>query len=281
MQSPSQSWILLTMGDRPDELAAAVASIPRDGHEIIVVTNGAPGAVLPDGVIRIDLAENVGIPAGRNEGAARATGDTLVFLDDDAQVAPGDGVGRALTRFDTEPDLAVVGFRIADPATGATARRHVPRLGRSDPSRSGDVTSFLGGAVAIRRAAFESVGGLPAAFFYSLEETDLAWRLLDAGWRVAYDADAVVHHPPTSIARHAEGARRTARNRVLMARRLLPAPLAPIYVTTWFVLSLVRSRTLGPLLDGTRDGLRAEVDRQPIAWRTVLTMTRLGRPPII
>ena len=31
---------------------------------------------------------------------------------------------------------------------------------------------------------FHGAGGLPEAFFYALEETDLAWRLIDAGWRV-------------------------------------------------------------------------------------------------
>lgn len=276
------TWVLLTMGDRTAELAAAVDSIPADVvDEVVVVTNGAPDAVVPAGVHRVDLPDNVGIPAGRNAGADAASGDVVVFLDDDAVVAEASGVVAALRRFDAEDDLGAVCFRLIDPVSGTTAQRHVPRIGRSDPAESSDVTSFLGGATALRASAFHQAGGFPADFFYSLEETDLAWRLLDHQWRIAYDADAHLHHPATDISRHGDGARRTARNRVLVARRLLPWPLAVVYVANWFALTLVRTRRIGDLWRGTVEGLRADARRRPIRWRTVTHMTRLGRPPVI
>ncbi len=281
----AHSWVVLTMGDRVDELAAAIDSIPSSpsstATEIIVVCNGASEAVVPAGVVRVDLPENVGIPAGRNIGADHAVGEVIVFFDDDAEVAEPAEVRRSLARFTQEPDLGAISFRLVDPESGETARRHVPRLGRSDPTVSGDVTSFLGGACAVRRAAFVEAGGLPGEFFYSLEETDLAWRLIDNGWRIAYDADVVLHHPRTSVARHGDGARRTARNRVLLARRLLPRALGPVYVANWFALSVLRTRRVGDLWSGTVEGLRAPVVRRPIRWSTVARLTRLGRPPII
>ncbi len=278
------SWVLLTMGDRPAELAAAVASIPAAAgveHEVVVVVNGRADAVVPDGVVRVDLEQNVGIPAGRNRGAQHATGDLLVFLDDDAVVQDPGLVARTVARFAAEPDLAAVGFRIVDPDGGGTAARHVPRLGRGDPERSGDVTSFPGGACAVRAAAFHAVGGLPDPFFYALEETDLAWRLIDAGWRIAYDGDAVVHHPRTEIERHGSATRLTARNRVLLARRRLPWILGVLYVADWFAITWLRTRRIGELWQGTREGLEGPVDRQPMRWRTVWTLTRLGRPPVV
>ncbi len=278
------SWIVLTMGDRRGPLAAAVASIPRPDHvetEVIVVVNGARDAVLPEGVRSVKLAENLGIPGGRNEGASVAHGTLLFFLDDDATVADPALVERCTRRFADEPDLAVVSFRIADPETGDTSQRHVPRLGRRDPNESVDVTSFLGGACVVRAVAFREVGGLPAEFFYALEETDLAWRLIDAGWRVAYDGVSVVHHPKTEIDRHSDATRITARNRVLLARRRLPWMLAPMYVADWFLLTLARTRQFSSLWSGTREGLRATVDREPMQWRTVWKLTRLGRPPVI
>ncbi|MFV2039191.1 MAG: glycosyltransferase family 2 protein [Acidimicrobiales bacterium] len=281
------TWIILTQGDRPDDVAAAVASIPRSGAEnteVVLVANGAVDVVAPDGACVVELDRNVGIPEGRNRGAARAHGGLLVFLDDDAVVADPTLMERTVRRFQDEPDLAVVSFRIADPDTGRTARRHVPRLGRRDASQSGPATSFLGGACAIRRAAFEQVGGLPGAFFYALEETDLAWRLIDSGWRVYYDSEALLHHPSTEIARHGFSTRLTARNRVLLVRRLLPWPLRPLYVGNWFVITMLRGRSLKTLRDhvaGTREGLAASVMSRTITWRTVWRLTRLGRPPII
>lgn len=280
------SWILLTMGDRSDALAAAVRSIParRPPDEVIVVVNGAPDAPTPPGAAVVRLDTNVGIPEGRNRGAAAASGDVLVFLDDDAAVASHDIPERVAARFAAEPDLAVIGFRIVDPATGATARRHVPGLGSGGAERRRDTTSFLGGACAIRAAAFHDVGGLPGDFFYALEETDLAWRLIDAGWRVTYDGSLQVHHPATEITRHGDAIARTARNRVVLGRRLLPWPLAAAYVLTWLVITLARGRSLATArahLSGTRAGFSVPVDRRPISWRTVLKLTRLGRPPVV
>lgn len=300
MAPPAVSWILLTMGDRPAELAAAVSSITdRAGQadadtagrpEVIVVANGIPEGLpaMPSenaaGVRVVHAAENLGIPGGRNLGAAAATGEVLAFLDDDATVAEPEAVRAALARFAAEPDLGVVGLRIVDPVSGRTMRRHVPRLRSGSADRSGPVTSFLGGACLIRRSAFAQVGGYEAALFYALEETDLAWRLIDAGWRIDYDADAVVHHPATDISRHGAAHQRTARNRVMVARRLLPMPVAPLYVATWAAITLLRGRSVTAWRDwwqGTRAGLRAPVDRRPIGWAGVWRLTRLGRPPII
>jgi hypothetical protein len=299
MARPAVSWILLTMGDRPAEVAAAVASIPDrpgfdaaspDRIEVIIVANGVPEGlpVVPpetaDGVRVVHSAENLGIPGGRNVGAAEAAGDVLAFLDDDATVAAPEEVRRALARFVAEPDLAVVALRIVDPVSGTTMRRHVPRLRSGDADRSGPVTSFLGGACLIRRSAFSEVGGYEPALFYALEETDLAWRLIDAGWRIEYVADAVVHHPATDISRHGAAHERTARNRVMVARRLLPMPLAPLYVANWAAVTLLRGRSVAAWRDwwrGTRAGLAAPVERRPIGWAGVRRLTKLGRPPII
>ena len=283
--APRVSWILLTMGNRPAELAAAIASIwgsrGEATVEIIVVANGATGPVeVPDEVMLVELDENLGVPGGRNAGADRASGEILAFLDDDAEVVTADLGDRLLAAFDADPELAVISMRITDPDEGRTARRHVPRIG-GDPLESGPVTAFLGGASAVRAEAFRSVGGLPDDFFYALEETDLGWRLLDEGWGLRYDADLVVQHPWTEIERHDFAERLTARNRVLVARRRLPWLLAPVYVLTWAAITAVRTRRLSTWWAGTREGLSMPVERRPMRWRTVLRMTRLGRPPVI
>ena len=138
-------------------------------------------------------------------------------------------------------------------------------------------------AVAAAREAFEQLGGLPGAFFYALEETDFAWRCIDAGWRVFYDAEALVHHPKTEVARHGSATRLTARNRVLLARRLLPWPLVPVYIGNWFLITGLRSRRRRVMREhwaGTREGWVTSVDRAPMKWRTVWRLTKLGRPPL-
>ena len=288
MSRPTTSWILLTMGDRPAAVAAAVASI-RDQtvapDQIVVVGNGADPGPLPGAEV-VTLPENLGVAGGRNAGAAAASGEVLFFLDDDAACASPTVAATVLELLAARPDVAVVSMGIADPETGETQRRHVPRLRAGDPARGGDVTTFLGGACAIRAADFAAAGGYPGAFHYAMEETDLAWRLLDAGRALHYLPAARVHHPATTPARHGHAFVMTARNRVWLARRRLPRLLGLVYVAVWTVLMLVRAPSGAArrdVLRGLGAGLREPVP-QPVdrmGWRTAWRMLRLGRPPVI
>lgn len=294
--SPQVSVVVLTLGDRAEALERALASVESQrgvDADVVIVWNGvdtvpvsvpAPDALPTGGVTtrHLHLRENLGIPAGRNEGAALSDGTLVFFLDDDAELIGADVLARAIELFDRDAGLGAVGFRIVD-EDGHTAQRHVPRWGGGSAERPGEVTAFLGGAVVIRRNAFEQVGGYAGEFFYAMEETDLAWRLADAGWRIWYAADLRVRHPRTSPARHPEGVHRTARNRVWLVHRLLPVPLALLYLVNWFVLGAVRSPSSIPdVVRGYRDGWRQRVGpRRPIRWSTIVRLSRLGRPPVL
>ncbi|WP_369200955.1 glycosyltransferase family 2 protein [Streptomyces sp. PU-14G] len=285
--------VVLTMGNRPEELRALLDSVAKqDGEkiEVVVVGNGAPLPELPDGVRTVELEENLGIPGGRNVGieAFGPSGrevDALLFLDDDGLLPSADTAELVREAFAADPGLGIISFRIADPDTGVTQRRHVPRLRASDPMRSSKVTTFLGGANAARTRVLAQVGGLPDEFFYAHEETDLAWRALDAGWGIEYRADMVLHHPTTAPSRHAVYHRMVARNRVWLARRNLPAPLVPVYLGVWLLLTLARRPSMPALkawLGGFKEGWTTPAGpRRPMRWRTVWRLTRLGRPPVI
>ncbi|MFE6666309.1 glycosyltransferase family 2 protein [Streptomyces sp. NPDC057697] len=285
--------VVITMGNRPDELRALLDSVARqdgDRIEVVVVGNGAPVPDVPAGVRTIELPENLGIPGGRNVGIeafgpSGADADVLLFLDDDGLLPLTDTAELCRRAFEADPRLGIISFRIADPDTGVTQRRHVPRLRASDPMRSSRVTTFLGGANAVRTKVIAEVGPLPGQFFYAHEETDLAWRALDAGWLIDYRADLVLNHPTTAPSRHAVYHRMVARNRVWLARRNLPAPLVPVYLGVWLLLTLLR-RPSGPALKawlgGFREGWSTPCGtRRPMKWRTVWRLTRLGRPPVI
>jgi hypothetical protein len=175
---------------------------------------------------------------------------------------------------------------VVDPDGGPGARWHVPRLRAGDPERSSVVTTFLGGACAIRRSAFLEAGGLPDLFFYGHEETDLAWQLMDRGYRLEYDATARMCHHHLPNARHDTFRRQDGRNRVLLARRNLPWPLAAVYLADWMVLNAARERgrrgSLRPWFAGFAEGWRIDPGpRRPISLRTAWHMARAGRPPVI
>ncbi|NED15944.1 glycosyltransferase family 2 protein [Streptomyces sp. SID9124] len=285
--------VIITMGNRPAELRAlldSVAAQEGDRIEVVVVGNGSPVPDVPPGVRTVELPENLGIPGGRNVGIeafgpSGADVDALLFLDDDGLLPLTDTAELCRKAFADDPRLGIISFRIADPETGVTQRRHVPRLRAADPMRSSRVTTFLGGANAVRTRVLAEVGPLPGDFFYAHEETDLAWRALDAGWLIDYRADMVLHHPTTAPSRHAVYHRMVARNRVWLARRNLPAPLVPVYLGVWMLLTLLRrpsGEALKAWFGGFREGWRTKCGpRRPMKWRTVWRLTRLGRPPVI
>jgi len=286
--SLSVSVVVLTMGDRPLELERAVRSVLEqagDEVEVFVLGNGGDVPPLPVGVRTLRLAENIGVPGGRNRGVEETSGEIVVFLDDDGWYPSRGLVEHVRESFSADPRLGIVSFRIIDPSSGEGARRHVPRLRVSHPERSSQVTTFLGGACAVRRAVFDQVGLFCKDFWYGHEETDLAWRAMDRGWGIVYDADAVMWHPVRPPAPHEQLRRLNARNRVWLARRNLPWPLAMWYLLDWVLLTVIRTRPLGtlrPWFAGFLEGWRQPCGpREPIRWRTVWRMTRVGRPPVV
>jgi GT2 family glycosyltransferase len=283
------SCVIITMGTRPAELERAIAStetLRADGAELVLVGNGTDLPAVPDDVKTVRLAENRGVAGGRNAGVEASSGDVVIFLDDDGWFTDPSLGKHIADRFAADPKLAVLAFRVVDPTGGSGVRWHVPRLRASDPDRSSLVTTFVGCGFAARRSAYLEAGELPELFFFAHEETDLAWRLIERGYTLEYDADARMCHPPLSNARHDIWYRYDGRNRVLLARRNLPWPLALAYLLDWTALTLLRLRgqpgALKTWFAGFAEGWRIDPGpRRPMSMRTVWRMTRAGRPPVI
>ena len=280
---PRIAVIVLTQCTRPTELTRALASVRAqegvDAHLVLLVNGAAPPDPAPVDQLLV-LPENVGIPAGRNIAAAACDADVLVFLDDDAELQGTNHLAAILARFDADPELGAMAVRIVD-EQGSTQRRHVPRVGGGSADRSGAVTHFIGATCAVRADAFMDLGGFDPRFFYAMEESDLAWRLLDHRWSIWYSADLTSYHPRTLPSRHPDHVRLQARNRMWMAWRSLPAPLLLAYLLTWLLVPAFRREPVREVLAGYREGWADRPVRHPMRWRTVATMTRLGRPPVL
>lgn len=282
--------VVLTTGGRPHELELALDSVlaQRDvERDIVVVGNAWEPEGLPAGVRGIGLAVDQGATTGRNAGVPHVDGELLFFLDDDASLAEPDAFARVAARFESDPELGLLQLRVDPRDGGRPPRDWVPRLRAGDPSRSGEVTTVWEGAVAIPRRVFDEVGGWPAPFRIVHEGIDLAWRVMDAGYRVEYAGDNAVRHPlPAPVpARHSYSLFYGVRNRVWLARRHLPVPLALLYVLSFTLRALMRVRSAGDLraiAKALREGLREPCGtRRPLSASTLWRMTRLGRPPVI
>jgi GT2 family glycosyltransferase len=281
--------VLLTQGTRPDDLRrGALSLLAQEGVEldIVCVGNGWVPEGLPDAVGTLALPENVGIPAGRNAGAAAVSGEWIFFLDDDASLPSPTFLADAIALIRADPGIGLLQPRVVDPEGRENPRRWVPRIRKGEPDASGNVFSVWEGATLLPRAVFDATGGWAAPFFYAHEGIELAWRVWDQGLRTWYAGDLVAHHPAIEPTRHSYYYRLNARNRVWLAKRNLPAVVVPLYVGSWTGIQILRwarrPAALRAWFGGWAEGWRTGAgERRPMSWRTVLRMTRAGRPPIV
>ncbi|MFB2556637.1 glycosyltransferase family 2 protein [Herbiconiux liangxiaofengii] len=287
--TPAVGVVLLTQGTRPAELRRAAESLLAQqgvALDIVCVGNGWRPVQLPDAVRTLALPENVGIPAGRNAGAAVVGGEWIFFLDDDASLPSPRFLAEAIARIRSDPSIGLLQPRVVDPDGRENPRRWVPRIRKGSPEQSGPVFSVWEGATLLPRPVFDRTGGWAAPFFYAHEGIELAWRVWDQGLRTWYDGQLVAHHPAIEPTRHAYYYRLNARNRVWLAKRNLPAVLVPLYVGSWTGIQLLRwarrPAALRAWFAGWVEGWRTDAgERRPLSWRTVWRMTRAGRPPLV
>lgn len=279
----------LTQGRRADDLARGLASLAAQAGvilDVIVVGNGWDPIGLPPGIRSLHLAENLGIPEGRNRGAAEVGGEYIFFLDDDASIPSPTFLADAVAKLRADPSIGLLQPRVVDPSGVTNPRRWIPRIRKGDAATSGEVFSVWEGATLLPRDVFEATGGWGAPYFYAHEGIELAWRVWDQGRRVVYAGDLVAHHPAIEPTRHEQYFRLNARNRVWLAKRNLPWVLAPVYVASWTGIQLIRSvrrhAGLAAWLGGWVVGWRENPGgRRRISWATVWRMTRAGRPPLV
>jgi len=192
-------------------------------HQVILVDNDstqaearALGGEFP-WVEFVACPENGGFSRGNNAGAARATGDVLLFLNNDTLVE-SDFIAPLLRRFDESPRAAIVGpkllngdgsFQLSagrlpsfaretlDKAVSAAidgGNRLACRLVERRFARARLVEWVTGAALAIRRDVFGRVGGLDASFFMFFEDKDLCARVRQAGFEVWFEPASRLKH---------------------------------------------------------------------------------------
>jgi GT2 family glycosyltransferase len=144
----------------------------------------------PDEVIVVDAPEALSAAAARNAGAARATGDVVVFVDADVEVHP-DAFTRIRAAFAADPALdAVYGAYDDSPGTWSTVSAFRNLLHHHVHHQSGGPSeTFWTGLGAVRRHRFLAVGGFDAGRYPhpSVEDIDLGHRLAADGARIVLD----------------------------------------------------------------------------------------------
>ncbi len=221
MTSLDDLSIVVLSYNRHDALAHTLeqlAPLGQRGAEIIVVDNasgdGSPelvGERFPWARL-IALDQNVAIE-GFNIGARGASGAFILILDDDAW-PEASAIEHAVSTMRSRPELGGIMLHRKHPRTNEY-EWPFDRL-----SRPVEPWPDMGCANLVRREAWEQVEGYESGFFLYRNDTDLALKLLGAGWQVRFDPSLrAFHDSPVVTVKTPRWFELSTRNWVWMCRR--------------------------------------------------------------
>ena len=180
--------------------------------ELIIVDNASEDGTseylktLKDPRVKVFLnKENVGFAKGNNQGAKKAGGDVLVFLNNDTEATKnwlppltkalkdkktGIAAGKMLY---PNGKIQHAGVAVSDKGIP----RHIYRRFDSDflpANKKREFQAVTGACLAIKKDLFDKVGGFDERYINGLEDVDLCFKVQREGMKVMYIPDSVITH---------------------------------------------------------------------------------------
>ncbi len=184
---------------------------PAEQLELMLVDNASTDGSLEFAASRfpqittVANPENYGFARGNNEGARRARGQWVAFLNPDMRVA-SDWLVELAAPMQRDPDIVCVaskilswdGRRIDFAGSGMNVLGYGYQEGWGDPATTHDQEKLIlapcGGAMLTDRQVFLDSGGFDEDYFAFYEDLDWGWRLWVMGHKVVYAPRAIAYH---------------------------------------------------------------------------------------
>ncbi len=213
MQRPAASIVILAWNEWEMTQACLDSLRPTLGlhDEVIVIDNGSTDGT--GGGIRrfpwvrvVTNPENRGFAAGCNQGAALASRDVVIFLNNDTLLAgrwldtllapfSDDSVGATGPRSNFVSGAQLVTNVDYDIVQASKLRPFVRHWEATHQGLTSEAEHLVGFCLAVRRSTFESIGGFDEGFgIGGYEDDDLCARIRDTGLRLLIAHGSFVHH---------------------------------------------------------------------------------------
>jgi GT2 family glycosyltransferase len=208
-----------------EELERLLPALVPQVEETVVVAN-IPGSVgmTPPGVRVVENPRPLKLAANANLGIAATSGEYVLNVNPDAIPEPG-AVAALVDVADAHPYAGIAGPQMRWPdGTWQPSRRRFPTVGGTivrrtplrrlrppyetqrdhyhldeRPTEPVQADWMLGAFLLQRRTMLDEIGGWDAGFRHYLEDIDLCYRAMRAGWERWYVPSAVVTHEYAAV----------------------------------------------------------------------------------
>jgi GT2 family glycosyltransferase len=283
--------VVITTRNRKEMLRHAIESALMQKGEVEVMvmddasTDGSTDMVRREFpmVCLFTTAHRCGLIVQRNRAAELATAPVIFSLDDDAVFTTSNIVQQALSYFE-EPRVGAVALPLVNIIDGVKQEFFVGR-----PSETGQfwiTHAFPGGASAVRRELFLSLGGFRGYFFQWGEEAEFAQRMLSAGRVVRLGMTDPIHHFPAKAGRHTRGKNMWLyRNMILSvwynAPRALVLPLIGFQTMRCLGMVSTKPQQIPIAIEGLFRGyigcIKEFNARRPVSFKTFKLFVEINR----
>lgn len=220
--------IVILSKDNPGMLEKCVSSLRKytgnNNPEIIVIDNGSS----PENTLRVkELASKYDFSYERKEmpfiysalcniGAAKASGDFLLFLNDDVEVPSQNGFLEKMVCKASEPSVGAVGLKLLYPDSGRIQHVGITDLAVGPSHKLAtfpdtesyyfgrnrvtyNVLAVTGACLMVSKRKFEEVNGFDERLSVAYTDVDLCTDLLEKGYRnVVINSAFLYHHESVS-----------------------------------------------------------------------------------
>jgi GT2 family glycosyltransferase len=273
MMSSDSVTVCVCTRNRPDELSRCLRSLGESSSPIAQVvvsddsTDRRTAELVPSSFPGVNYVDGPrrGLGANRNCAIAAATGDYILFLDDDACLGPTflANALRAMKLREARGEEAIVSGR--EDNRGVLVRAHDQNfLGfQNVPYEATDcLKTIVINATLFPRSLFQKIS-FDEQLIYGFDEVDIALKAVSCGYKISHCDEAINHHYPSTINRSYYSPYTNASRLYVTMKRYATHEKKPFKAVAFLVYSCLHCAATGL----RKGGLRGFLD----AWRATRT----------